>query len=176
AVFCGPVTEPHYRDELVRLVAELGLREQVVFNGWLPDSDVVALYQHSSAHVMSSKMGPTNMQIWEAMALGTPVISCDVGDMPWQVGDAGLIFPVDDERVLASHLEHIIGNPELANEYVTRGKKKFASLRQEEWGQSFFNILKEAIEINRIDPATTWDVSVLRLKAEESMNLDEAEF
>jgi glycosyltransferase involved in cell wall biosynthesis len=156
AVFCGPVTAPEYRDELVRLVAELGLQEQVIFNGWLADSDVVALYQHAAAHVMSSKFGPTNMPIWEAMAFGTPVISCDVGDMPWQVGDAGLIFPADDEQVLASHLERIIGSPELANEYISRGKKKFASLRQEVWGQSFFNILKEAVEINRVDPATTW--------------------
>ena len=77
--------------------AELGLQEQVIFNGWLADSDVVALYQHSTAHVMSSKLGPTNMPIWEAMAFGTPVITCDVGDMPWQVGDAGLIFPADYE-------------------------------------------------------------------------------
>jgi glycosyltransferase involved in cell wall biosynthesis len=172
AVFCGPVTSPHYRDELVRLTAEFGLQKQVVFEGWLPGSDVAALYQHAAAHVMSSKFGPTNMPIWEAMAFGTPVISCDVGDMPWQVGDAGLIFPADDEQVLASHLERIIGSPELANEYISRGKKKFASLRQEVWGQSFFNILKEAVEIDRVDPATTWDVSVLRPKAEESTNLD----
>src|SRR5262249_51782508 len=120
AVFCGPMTTPgsvpfaerdNYRDDLAKLVAELGLQEQVVFEGWLPDSVVAALYQHAAAHVMSSKLGPTNMPIWEAMALGTPVISSDVGDMPWQVGDAGLIFPADDEQVLASHLEQIINNP-----------------------------------------------------------------
>jgi glycosyltransferase involved in cell wall biosynthesis len=160
---------PDYRDELVRLAAELGLQEEVVFKGWLPDSDVAALYQHSAAHVMSSKWGPTNMPIWEAMAFGTPVISCDVGDMPWQVGDAGLIFPADDEQVLASHLEHIIVNPELANEFARKGKEKFASLRQEMWGHTFFNILKEAIEINRVDPRTAWDISVLQQKEEESI-------
>lgn len=149
AVFCGPVTSPQYRDELVRTAREFDLDTDVIFEGWLPERDLAALYQHAAAVVMSSKFGPTNMPIWEGMAFGTPVISCDVGDMPWQVGDAGLIFPVDDEAVLASHLERIITAPELAEAYIRRGKKKFSSLRQEAWGDEFFSAVKEACESHR---------------------------
>jgi glycosyltransferase involved in cell wall biosynthesis len=162
AVFCGPVSEPSYRDELVRMATEYDLQDQVVFEGFLPDRDLAALYQHAAALVMSSKIGPTNMPIWEGMALGTPVISCDLGDMPWQVGDAGLIFPVDDEQILASHLEHLISDPASAAEYVRRGKQKFASLRQETWGESLVSAVKEAVELYHADPGVTWKGSDLR--------------
>jgi glycosyltransferase involved in cell wall biosynthesis len=149
AVFCGPVTVPAYRDDLIKMTADFGLEGQVLFEGWLSDRDVASLYQHAAAVVMSSKFGPTNIPIWEGMAFGVPVISCDVGDMPWQVGDAGLIFPAEDERVLAAHLENIIRNPEMAREYVRRGKRRFSSLEQEAWGENLLKIVKRAVELNK---------------------------
>lgn len=152
AVFCGPVSAPEYHAEVVRLVKELELEDRVILKGFVSDRDLAGLYQHATAVVMASKFGPTNMPIWEAMAFGTPIISCDVGDMPWQVGDAGLVFPADDEAVLASHLERITGDPELATEYVRRGKRRFASLRQEEWGNTFFAAVLEAITLRDTEP------------------------
>ena len=106
---------------------------------------------------MSSKFGPTNMPIWEGMAFGVPVISCDVGDMPWQVGDAGLVFPAEDERALADHLEHIITNPEMAREYARRGQRRFSSLQQESsWGQNLLNVAEKAVELNKIYRSAPW--------------------
>jgi glycosyltransferase involved in cell wall biosynthesis len=156
AVFCGPVSVPAYRDALVKMTADFDLQKQVLFKGWLPDRDVASLYQHAAAVVMSSKFGPTNMPIWEGMAFGVPVISCDVGDMPWQVGDAGLFFPAEDERVLAAHLENIIRNPETAKEYVRRGKLRFSSLGQEAWGENLLNVVKRAVELNKAYRAAPW--------------------
>lgn len=152
AVFCGPVSSPEYHAEIARLVKEFELEDQVVLKGFVSDRDLAGLYQHATAVVMASKFGPTNMPIWEAMAFGAPIISCDVGDMPWQVGDAGLIFPVDDEAILASHLEHIAGNAELAADCVRRGKERFSSLRQEEWGKMFFAAVQEALVLYDTEP------------------------
>ncbi|HEX4410967.1 MAG TPA: glycosyltransferase [Xanthobacteraceae bacterium] len=152
AVFCGPVTAPDYRNQVAQLVEELELEDQVVLQGFVSDRDLAALYQHATAVVMASKFGPTNMPIWEAMAFGTPIVSCDVGDMPWQVGEAGLIFPVDDDAVLASHLELLVNDSELAAEYVRRGKKKFSSLRQAEWGMVFLDAVQQAILLHETEP------------------------
>lgn len=161
AVFCGPMSDARYRDDLVAMAAEFDLQDRVVFEGFLSDEHLAALYQHAAALVMSSKFGPTNMPIWEGMAFGIPAISSDVGDMPWQIGDAGLVFPADDERVLASHLEQILTNPEVAAEYVRRGKARVASLQQNAWGANFLNILKGAVELHRTDPP--WKSSDVRL-------------
>jgi glycosyltransferase involved in cell wall biosynthesis len=149
AVFCGPPGVPAHRDDLVTMSADFGLERQVLFEGWLSDRDIASLYQHAAAVVMASKYGPTNMPIWEGMAFGVPVISSDAGDMPWQVGDAGLLFPPDDEDVLAAHLENVIRNPEIAREYIRRGKRRFSSLEQEAWGDSLLKILKRAVELNK---------------------------
>jgi glycosyltransferase involved in cell wall biosynthesis len=156
AVFCGPVTVPAYRDELIKMTAEFGLEDQVLFEGWLSDREVASLYRHATAVVISSKYGPTNMPIWEGMAFGVPVISSDVGDMPWQVGDAGLIFPAEDERVLADHLENIIKNPEMAKEYVRRGKRRFSSFELEVWGENLLKVVRRAVELNKAYRAAPW--------------------
>jgi glycosyltransferase involved in cell wall biosynthesis len=138
------------------MAGDFGLEDQVLFEGWLSDRDVASLYQHAAAVVMSSKLGPTNMPIWEGMAFGVPVISCDVGDMPWQVGDAGLIFPAEDERVLAGHLENIITNPEMVSEFIRRGRRRFSSLEQEAWGQNLLRVLEKAVEKNKDYRAAPW--------------------
>jgi glycosyltransferase involved in cell wall biosynthesis len=157
AVFCGPTTDPAYRDGLINMTANFDLEDQVFFEGWLSDRDVASLYQHAAAVVMSSKFGPTNMPIWEGMAFSVPVISCDVGDMPWQVGEAGLIFPAEDERALANHLENIITNPEMAKEYAALGQRRFSALQQEvSWGQKLLKVAEKAVELNKIYRAAPW--------------------
>ena len=84
------------------------------------------------------------------------MIGSDVGEIPWQVGDAGLLFPADDERALAAHLENIIRNPEMAREYVSRGKRRFSSLEQEAWGGNLLKIVKRAVELNKASRAAPW--------------------
>ena len=43
----------------------------------------------------------------EAMACGTPVVGSSSGAIPEVIGDAGLIFPEDDQRALAATLARL---------------------------------------------------------------------
>ena len=54
----------------------LGLKEQVVFMGFVPTEDLVALYRNAEAMIYASFSGPENLPPLEAFALGCPSRWC----------------------------------------------------------------------------------------------------
>ncbi|WP_428963023.1 glycosyltransferase family 4 protein [Micromonospora fluostatini] len=57
----------------------------------------------------------------EAMACGVPVVGSDVGEIPYVVGDAGLVFPAGDVTALAERLARLRDRPDLARDLASRG-------------------------------------------------------
>lgn len=89
--------------ELERLVAQLGLANAVVFLGRLERPQIVDLYH--SAHAMLNPSRVDNMpnSVLEALACGLPVISTNVGGVPYIVehGKTALLVPRDDVQAMA---------------------------------------------------------------------------
>lgn len=63
----------------------------------------------------------------EAMALGVPVIGSDSGEIPWVIGDAGLVFPEGNSAVLRERLRALFHDERLLQELVARGRARVAS-------------------------------------------------
>ena len=57
----------------------------------------------------------------EAMACGVPVVGSDVGEIPWVIRSAGLIFPAHDARALADLLRRLRDDPAFARQLAVRG-------------------------------------------------------
>jgi glycosyltransferase involved in cell wall biosynthesis len=91
---------------LERLVEQLGLNDSVTFMGRLERHEVVALYH--SAHAMLNPSRVDNMpnSVLEALACGLPVISTNVGGIPFIVedGKTALLVPPDDPGQMAKAL------------------------------------------------------------------------
>jgi L-malate glycosyltransferase len=62
--------------------------------------------------------------IIEAMASQVPVIGSNSGEIPYVIGDAGLIFPEGDIQALANCLLQLIDNPEYAQHLGEMGFQK----------------------------------------------------
>ncbi|MFI6132813.1 glycosyltransferase family 4 protein [Micromonospora sp. NPDC051141] len=60
----------------------------------------------------------------EAMACGVPVVGSDVGEIPYVVGDAGLIFPAGDVPALAARLARLRDEPALTADLGARGLRR----------------------------------------------------
>jgi glycosyltransferase involved in cell wall biosynthesis len=74
-----------------RLVRELGLKEKVVFTGWVPEEDKPALFSEATAFVFPSLYEGFGLPPLEALACGTPVIASNHASLPEVVGDGGIL-------------------------------------------------------------------------------------
>jgi glycosyltransferase involved in cell wall biosynthesis len=75
---------------LRRAVEGLGVRQDVRFFGFVPDSTLAALYRMASVFAFPSLYEGFGLPPLEAMASGTPVITSNVSSLPEVVGDAGI--------------------------------------------------------------------------------------
>jgi glycosyltransferase involved in cell wall biosynthesis len=119
----GPLAE-----ELERLVAQLGLSSAVAFLGRLERQQVVDLYH--SAHAMLNPSRVDNMpnSVLEALACGVPVISTDVGGVPYIVedGQTAMLVPRDDAQAMAQAVVKLYSDRTLRKQLREQGCRAVA--------------------------------------------------
>ncbi|WP_017655130.1 hormogonium polysaccharide biosynthesis glycosyltransferase HpsO [Fortiea contorta] len=64
----------------------------------------------------------------EAMACKVPVIGSDSGEIPYVIGDGGLVFPEGDAQALANCLIQLMEKPELAKNISVKGYERAMSI------------------------------------------------
>ena len=107
--------------ELRETVARLGLSDRVVFTGFVPDDDLVALYNAAKLLVLPSFDEGFGLPVIEAMACGTPVAVSHIGALKELVGNAGLVFDPENLDDLASTLDRLLQSEELRKRLRQRG-------------------------------------------------------
>ncbi len=100
---------------LQALVADLGLTEAVRFTGTLDRDGMVALYAAADVCVNPSLTDNSPNSVLESMAAGVPVVSTNVGGVPYIVQDDhnGLLVPPGDPQAMAQALELVLGDAAL---------------------------------------------------------------
>jgi glycosyltransferase involved in cell wall biosynthesis len=88
-----------------------GLEDRVMLPGFVPDADLVHLYNRAYALVQPSLMEGFGLPAVEAMACRTPVLSSTAGSLPEVVGDAGLFFEPTDVADMARAIGRLLGDP-----------------------------------------------------------------
>lgn len=96
-VLCG--SDRGARGGVEALIAQHDLTDQVSVLGFVPSSELGALYRNALALAMPSYFGPTNLPPLEAWAVGTPVIYPEAFEA--QAGDAAVLFDYDNPGSLA---------------------------------------------------------------------------
>lgn len=100
-------------DETLRAVEECGVAGDVIFTGYVPESDLPALYTGALCFVYPSYFEGFGLPPLEAMRCGTPVVAGDRTSLPEVVGDAGLLVDPFDTEALAGALARVVGDVEL---------------------------------------------------------------
>jgi glycosyltransferase involved in cell wall biosynthesis len=103
------------RGRLDAVVAELGLGGRVRFLGAQPRATVLELLAAADAELLSSGWENFPHSLIEGLAVGTPVISTDVGGVGEIVTDGlnGLLVPPDDPEALAGAIRRFFADEEL---------------------------------------------------------------
>lgn len=118
------------------LTCDLGIENQVVFEGWISGDEKDRLFKSSSIFCLPSYAEGFPMAVLDAWAYGLPIITTPVGGLPDVLinGENALVFNPGDIVSLLVHLESLITNEQL------RTKLSEAS----------FNLSKNEFSIKRI--------------------------
>lgn len=101
---------------LRQLAVDLKLSAAVLFAGRLDRDAMAALYREASVVVNPSLADNMPNSVLEAMASGVPVVSTDVGGVPFLVrhDDTALLVPPGDDRAMAAAILRVIEDRSLA--------------------------------------------------------------
>ncbi len=95
-------------ERLKKLVKDLGLSKNVVFEGW--QDDLASYYRTADLFLLTSNYEGYGMTVIEALSEGCPVVMTDVGcagDVI-QSGKNGLVVPVGDHKALVRAIEQVL--------------------------------------------------------------------
>ncbi|MFH1309481.1 MAG: glycosyltransferase family 1 protein [Candidatus Omnitrophota bacterium] len=84
-------------EEVFKEVADSGLSEDIVFCEYVPEDDLVSLYNGASVFVYVSLFEGFGIPLVEAMACGLPIVTSNVSSMPEIAGKAARL--VDPNKV-----------------------------------------------------------------------------
>lgn len=100
---------------LEQLANKLGIRDKVIFTGFVPDEELPYFYKLGRCFIIASIAELLSLATLQAMASGLPVIAADAGALSELVVDKmnGYLFKEGDIAAICEHIEEIICNDDL---------------------------------------------------------------
>ncbi|MBU4348481.1 glycosyltransferase family 4 protein [Patescibacteria group bacterium] len=87
---------------------------------FLSMADLVVLPQKNS----HSARGQVPAKVFDAMAMGKPIISTNISDLPKILKNCGIIIKCGDVKYLANKIRYIFDNPKIARELGGKARRK----------------------------------------------------
>ena len=100
------------------------LSDVVIFPGYVPDADLVHLYNGADVFVYPSLFEGFGLPVLEAMACGVPVITSLAASLPEVAGDAAVLVDPENVDALADALRRVLGDRKLHASLVSRGEDR----------------------------------------------------
>lgn len=135
--------------EVEATVKRLGLGERVRFAGYVPDSDLPALYTGATLFCYPSLYEGFGLPPLEAMSCGTPTITSNVSSLPEVVGDAALMVDPTSIAEIAAALRYLLTGDAARQEYRARGLNRAALFSWDRTAQLTRDVYDEVLGVRR---------------------------
>jgi len=115
----------------------------VKFTGKLTKEEWISLASNHDIFINTTNFDNTPVSLIEAMALGLPIVSTNVGGIPFLINDKenGILSPPEDVETFVNKLLLLIENPKMASEISLRGRKSVENFDWEKVKTSWNNVL-----------------------------------
>lgn len=130
-------------DDIFAAARDSGYADELVFTGYVPDDDLVALYNAADLFVYPSIFEGFGLPPLEAMACGTPVVCSNTSSIPEVVGaDALLVNPLDVEA-LARAISMALDDTDLRTRLSKQGIRRAASFSWDDTGRAIAEVYRQ---------------------------------
>jgi glycosyltransferase involved in cell wall biosynthesis len=127
-------------------VRRMGLERRVHFLGYLPEAQLIAVWEGCSFLIFPSLYEGFGIPVLEAMQFGKPVLCSNVASLPEIAGDAALYFdPLKTEDIVQC-IERIVEDQELFASLVRRGYERLANFQPGEMVKKYLQCLDGVVK------------------------------
>lgn len=131
--------------DLFRELERSGIKDRVIFTGFVESRDIPALMTMADLFVFPSLYEGFGLPILEAMACGTPVITSNVSSMPEVAGDAALLVDPLSTDSIAEGLKELALDPGKRGELRGKGLRRTAEFSWKEIAESTLQVYREIL-------------------------------
>lgn len=131
--------------QVMATIKELGLTNQVVFTGYVPDSELPYIYNGAEFFVWPSLYEGFGLPPLEAMACGVPVVSSNASCMPEVLGDAAYYFDPLSVEAIAKAMADVASSYALKRELRLKGLRQAKKYSFEKATKQTSNIYKQVL-------------------------------
>ena len=132
-------------DKITSLIDALDMSDNVEIKGYVDDDEMTTLYDNARAMMMASFCGPTNIPPIEAMYRGCPCAVADVYAMPWQVGEAGLLFDPRSVESIAVAMKRLWTDDALCMRLSELGRERVKYFSKDLFNQRFSRAIDDTL-------------------------------
>lgn len=127
----GPDSDGTLKD-VQKLAKDLNL--DVKFTGKLPKEEWLKLSKEYNIFINTTNYDNMPISVVEAMALGLPVVSTNVGGLPFLIShnEEGLLVSANDVNAFVEAIEELKENKKLKDQLITNARKKVEKLDWED--------------------------------------------
>jgi glycosyltransferase involved in cell wall biosynthesis len=101
-----------------------GYGRDVLFPGWIDQSDLPAVYSLADLYLYPSNLEAFPIPLTEAMACGTPILTSNVNGLKEIAGDAAVLVNPADTQAISNAILRILSDPGLRAELTEKGLKR----------------------------------------------------
>lgn len=126
-------------------ISRMSLEENVNLFGPLPKEELLDYLAMADVFVLNTSYEGFSHQILEALSLGTPVITTDVGGNPEIIkdGESGILLRYNNEKDLIRAIEKVLLDESLTNSFREKGKEVSSNFSKEKMLTNLVKTLKK---------------------------------
>ena len=133
-------------ESLHALVSRHGLEHRVFFTGFVPDEELVDLYNRAELLVLPSLEEGFGLPAVEAAACGTPVVASQVGPMAGLLGAGAWAFPPHDVEALTTGLHTLLQDPDRRRTMGEEGHRRVSAFSWQRAAAEVHSLFRELAE------------------------------
>jgi len=129
---------------VIKTAENMNISDRLLITGRLSKEDWMRVAKDYDIFINTSNIDNHPVSVLEAMAIGLPVVSTNVGGLPYLVNDGvdGILNPPDDAAAFTESIIRLVEEPGLALELAKNARKKAESFTWESLEHKWMEVLQ----------------------------------